>query len=268
MKTRSPSQRKLWITIAVGAGVLLLPLHSVNATLTVASGWDLLTTDPTSTTFAGASFAGVPIGTYDFGGTIGVKSVGMTDTIVQRQGDATVSSAPDSAAPIPIELVALQLRSVTPINLGAGVDFHYITLQSARGGPDSVGEMTVGFADSQGGLFTSFFDVFFDVRLGALDGPILASDHLQLANATGTPWSHDAPAGVLLIDGVNHRLNGTDTSADFWPDPILEEHPSGAKHGVRSAVPEPSTYLAGLILAGVMCSSLLAERRRRKLNTI
>ncbi len=233
------------------AGVLVVLIGGAPAgAVVILPGWDLLETLP-GTSFMGQPFQGVPIGTYDFGGTIGPKAVGTTDTIVQRLGTASVL-LPPGADTIPIELVALNLVSVNPIDLGAGLNFYYVTLQSERGGPASPGQMTVHVADANGGTFDSFFDVFFDIRLGALNGPIVFSDHLPLVSQ-GTPWDRTPPPEAVVIDGVNHLLNGTDQMGDFWPDIITEIHPGGlAIHRAGPAViPEPAAIAIWTLLSGL-----------------
>lgn len=95
--------------------------------------WDLLTTVP-PTTFGGAAFQGVPLGTFDFGGSIGVQPVGLTDTIVKRNAAADVPTPPGTDT-VPIELVALHLQSVAPVDFGLGLDTYFVTLQAERGGP-------------------------------------------------------------------------------------------------------------------------------------
>jgi hypothetical protein len=245
----------------VGASMAAMTAAAVQAAF-VEPGWDLLHTAP-GTTFAGQPFVGVPLGAYDFGGTIGVKNVGNADTIVQRLATADVPAPPGSDT-IPIELVALQLVSVNPF---FGPDLAYITLQSARSGADpppgpaSIGEMDIHFANDLGGTFDSFFDVFFDVRVGALNGPIQISDQLRLSSQ-GTPWDRVPPPGALVIQGVNLNLNGNDNAADFWPGPINESHPSGAMHNVVPATPEPATFgvAAGLVFFGAVFAWLRAKR--------
>jgi len=219
----------------------------------ITDGYDLLETT-TPTTFLGQNFQGVPLGTYDFGGTIGVKNVGMTDTIVHRTATDANTLVP---ATIPVQMLSLQLQSTTPFDPGAGTDFYYVTLQSNRsGGEGGPGPATVGNLSNViesnppfGGTNDSFFDVFFDFRKGALNGPIVFSDELQLT-ATNNPWTHLPPPGTLLIDGVNHNLNGTDGSTDFFTAGT-ESHPSGAQHSfMPTAVPEPSvTGVFALALA-------------------
>jgi hypothetical protein len=212
---------------------------------TVEEGWDLLTTIP-PTTFAGAPFVGVPLGSFDFGG--GTVPTGTTDTIVQR---LAVADAPSDL--IPIELVALHLMSAAPADFGLGVGFYFITLQSERGGPDSIGQMNINFGPEGNphGTFDSFFDVFFDVRLGSLDGPIALSNTLRLTSS-GTPWNHTPPPGALEITDVNRFLNGTDRDADFWPvGSITEQHAQGLHTVVSTPGGERVPGPGGLVLLGI-----------------
>lgn len=251
--------RNACLVALVSTGVFFANPGKSRAQTIVADGWDLLqTTD--GTTFAGAPFTGVQLGTFDFGAPYGVQGVGNADTIVHRLSDATIGGISGTAAPIPIELVALQLVSVAPIDLGAGVGLYYITLQSTRGGPASPGQMTVTFDNPSGGTFDSFFDVFFDVRFGALNGPIAFSNNLTLSSS-GTPWSRTPPAGAIQIPGVNLNLNGVNPNADFWPGKITEQHPSGATHVAITASPEPSSVV--LIAFGALALLSHTTLRRR-----
>lgn len=234
---------------ALALGIIGRPV-AATADTSVSTGWDLLMTDAGLTSFLGVPWQGVPLGSFDFGGVIGQEGVGLTDTIVRR-----LEAAHAPVETIPIELVALQLQSVMPVDLGAGLGIHYITLQSQRGGPASAGRMTIQFG-AEGvphGHFDSFFDVFFDVRLGALDGPIVASDSLPLVSVP-TPWHHDPPPNSMLIDGINRNLNGVDPATDFWPvGSIVEQHPLGL-HVVEPTpeIPEGGPFLSMAVLAMIV----------------
>ncbi len=211
--------------------------------LTVNAGYDLFASGP-ATTFPGlGGLMGVPVGTFDFG--TGPVPVGNTDTIVHRLSDVTVAAIGDTGT-ARLEMVALQLESVAPVDFaGNGLDHYFVTLQSVRGGPATFGSMDITFLSQEGGTFSSFFGIFFDIRKGSLVGPIVLSDVLTLSNQ-GAEWGRDPPPGAILIDGVNHFLNGTDNRTDFWPiTPFQEAHPNGAIHEVLTATPEPSTWLMG-----------------------
>jgi hypothetical protein len=229
---------------------------------TVLAGYDLLETVP-PTAFGGVPFVGVPLNMFDFGG--GPLFVGNTDTIVHRLDPA---SAPSTA--IPIEMLALHLMSAVPADFGLGLGNYFITLQSERGGPATTGRMTIDFGPEPPpggvhGTFDSFFDVFFDVRLGSLSGPIALSDMLTLTSA-GTPWTHEPPPGAVLIDGINNMLNGTDRLNDFHIlGAVQETHLTGAMHTAREtieAVPEPGPI--AYCMTGALALICVAHRRTKR----
>ena len=222
------------------ASALIVPAQQVDA------GYDLFQTDP-GTSFQGAPLGGVPVGTYNFGGAIGVQGVGLTDTIVQRLADANPTSPT-----VPLQMDLLQLVSDTPISLGGGpLGFYYVDLQSTDGtGPASTGSITINWNTNTSGTFTSSLDVFFDVHYGALNGPIVAQSDATLSNS-GAAWSDIAPPGAVLIDGVDNLLNGNDITNDFWPGQFTEME-AGVVHTVEPAtMPEPAS-LSLLAMAGLM----------------
>jgi hypothetical protein len=237
--------RTIWLTRAI-AIFTILGAGVANASTTISAGYDLLTTLP-GTGFGGVAYAGVPLGTFNFGGTIGTQSVGNADEIVHRLSAA-------SGAPITTELLALQLVTTAPVDFGLGTGFYFITLQSARGGPASVGQRTITFGPeappgTPHGTYDSFFDVFFDVRLGNLNGPIAISGD-SILMASSVLWNHFPSSGALELDGVNKFLDGNDRDRDFWPDPFGANGPSGQHRVTVASIPEPATY--SLLAVGLM----------------
>jgi hypothetical protein len=232
-------------------------------------GSDYLTTIAAGTTFPGlGNLMGVPLGGL----------AGNADTVVQREADAVFPSGPVSTAPaISIALAALQLETVAPVNPGPGLDFYFITLQSARGGPASMGSMTItltsaddGTAANPEGTFSSSIDVFFDIRKGSLSGPIISSTDLVLSNSS-TAWDATNPPGANIVSGpvgtfaANLHTGKASNQMDFFPvGPFNESHPSGAVHAVQesnaSLVPEPGTSL--LFGAGLLALAGLLKRKR------
>src|SRR5256885_156155 len=81
-------QRAKWTVRVTVICAMLTVVGAANASPVVNPGFELFQS-VTGTTFGGVAFQGVPIGTFNFGGTIGVKAVGGTDTIVQRLAPAT-----------------------------------------------------------------------------------------------------------------------------------------------------------------------------------
>jgi hypothetical protein len=254
---------KLFAALLGLASLALQP--GANASATIKAGWDLLHTDPTLTVFMGQNWQGEPLGTFDFGLPIGMKTVGSVDTIVRRMGEAVGSLG--GSAVVPIEFVALQLRSVNPFDPdGAGAlptDFYYVTLQS---GPTSGGSLTINFnaaepepiplvpppyyttpppPDLSHGSYSMQFTINYDVRWGALGGPIIDSDSLTM---TGNGfWSHFPTVGHgPLIEGVNYRLDDDWQGTDFWLyGPGQHTHPF-ASHGVSNPEPQQFGLLAAL----------------------
>jgi len=261
--------RILVIILAVVSCLALATPQAIAQPIVVEKGWDCFETiQPTYFMDPNYRFEGVPLESFDFGGIIGVQNTGTADAIVQRMDSASVPNAPATADPIDIELIALQLVSVDPVDFGAGLDYHYITLQT---GMPSTGQMTITFNNENSGTFDSFIDVHFDMRIGALNGPIIMSQVLQLFS-NDVAWDRTAPPGALLINGVNNLLNGVDTTADFWPDPFTEEKlpPFGSKHSVKSASPSvgiPTLSQWGLIVLALLLlltTAVWMVRRRRR----
>ncbi len=193
---------------------------------------------------------------------------GTTDTIVQRQGNCTLTlSLSGSNCTIPIEVVALSLFSVAN------------PMMMFRESPSvaSVGQMTITSDGSgTGGTFSSFFDVFVEL---SLDGGLTFNPLTDLVlRSSGTSWT--TLESGLLIDGLvgdqaaNRHVNkgqcSTPLCVDFYlgsgpgsltvlaenSDTGNEAHLAMAAH---STVPEPlSVSLVALALIA------LASVRRKQ----
>jgi hypothetical protein len=259
---RIMNMRNRFIKHFAASGVLAAALagpSAVQASFTVASGWDLFTTATPATTFNYVPFQGVPLGTFDFGGSIGVQNVGNTDTIIQRPTNISGPLGGPGSTAFAADLVAFQLESANPVNFGAGLGYYFLTLQSERGGPASTdsGVMTFNSAGT-GGTFSDVLDVYYDLRFGSLTGPIVASGGCVLNNA-GASWTHDG-SYPPIINGVNYMLDGTDTGEDFWPGYIVHYDGLGDIH----VVPEPTTMMAGALLLLPFGASTLRILRKRQ----
>ncbi len=225
------------------------------ADFVVAEGWDLFKTDSAQFDFGGPigfqEFEGVPLGTFDFGGTIGVQNTGDADTIVQRLAAADSGGVPGTDT-IPIELVALSLVSVNPIDIGSGAEILDATINIDNGS-----SMDITFDDMNGGIFDSTLD--FDVKFtGQTSGDMVVIN--KIFTATGNDWQR-APTGNIVIDGVNHFLKGDSTEdQDFWPVGVVTHDAGVGTHHDTIAVPEPSAFLCG----GFAIIALFLGRSRRR----
>jgi hypothetical protein len=170
------------------------------------------------------------------------------------------------------------LVTAAPVNFGGnGLDNYFVTLQSARGGPDSVGSMTItltalndGTAANPEGTFSSFFDVFFDIRKSSLAGPIVFSTDLVYTNEAAS-WDATNPPGAFIFTGLvgnqnaDLHTNKISTQMDFFPVGIFSRTaPNGAVFTMQeasAAVPEPATSL--LIGAGLLGLAATWKRKRR-----
>ncbi len=261
----------LMALMAIGAVGLARPSEGRAANVVVDAGYDLFVTVSSETSFTfpapygTQSLMGVPLGTFDFGGSIGTKSTGNADTIVQRPSAITVPSGGSGTGGL--ALLALQLESVASgPALAPGVpsgDHLFVWLDPTL---PSTGTITINSytAPVNPGTFTSTLDVYFDVGLGTtLAGAmknVLSTGNETVLTSTPDSWSNVAPSGAELIKGVNYELNGTNNGNDFWPGPGLHNGP----HGVNPAgsIPEPSAWVMGMT-AAVMGLAYAGRRRRR-----
>jgi hypothetical protein len=245
-------------------GLLLLVVSQTGLAtrFDVLAGSDYFTTQP-GTTFSGVPFNGVPVGP------------GSTDTVVERLQQVDLGTGGPSSGTTPLLMTQLELESAVPANFGLGVGFYFITLQSARGGPASNGSMTINLTGGDDhvstgpeGTFSSSLDVFFDVRLGAANGPIALSADLVLTSS-GTQWDANPTATDLLVLGLKgdvtanlhtNKIQNVDVNdMDFFPVGTIQESAGGDLHVVSNTpTPEPGT----LVLIGGALLVLSRLRRR------
>ncbi len=221
----------------------------------IAPGFNLFHTEPGSNFFFGppvpnpqfVDFEGDPFDFFDFGDGNGLVPVGNTDTIVERLQPANLAPLDT----IDIEIVALSLVSVAPVDLGFGAGFEDIHVDLNTSSPSFQSTMTImdtGEGEPHG-TFDSTLNFSFDVT-GSVGGFYATIE--KTITATNQDWQH-APTGPLLIGGINHLLNTLDETNDFWPGGLVihDDGTGTAIHQTKAASPEPGT-LALLGLGGVM----------------
>ena len=245
------------IPFLLAPGVLIVAAGKTSADLIVADGFSLFQTQSAVFNFGGPlgfqDFEGVPLGTFDFGGSVGIQNTAATDTIVRRLGPAIVA-ANGQTDTIDIELVALSLRSVDPINIGAGAEF--VTAEIV----DSLGsQLDITFDDMFGGTFDSTLVMLIGFT-GETSG--ISFDIPKTLVATDVDWGRTPVGDALQIVGVNHLLKGDGTvDQDFWPVGLVtHDDGMGTQHGVVNGMPEPS----GMIV--LIAFTLLASGFRRRCN--
>ncbi len=203
------SKSKYRAVVVVGWMSVLVAVASTSAqAIEIAPGFDLFQTD--SAMFQGVEFEGVPLGGFDFGQQ-GPHDTGQADTIVRRLKDVP-NGLPGQAATIEIELVALSLRSVDPVDLGPGLGPEHLLLNLSDT-DRSPGFGIIHFDNDDGGTFDAFFDVFFDITTEDT-GQSLGPGQTQLSTE-GASWGRIPAPGSVQIPGVNVLLNGADRRSDF-----------------------------------------------------
>jgi hypothetical protein len=222
-------------------------------------GFDLFATAPSPPS---------PMTFVDLGGPIGVVPLignpfgpGDTDTIVER---LTGSGSPfdvGDVAVIPIELVALSLKSASPVDIGGTLFDMFIISGSMLGQPaNPLGSMTVSHSDPNGGTFiTNFLPINFKVTatevLNPSNPPLIFSGSVVFQNTLGV-WSHtpgpmDAHGGSLgaggFYAGVDPRTGEKNLMAHVTPGEAHYTNPAM----VPPPIPEPSTLAIWSMLGGI-----------------
>jgi hypothetical protein len=215
--------------IVLGAGFIFVAPNNALA-VSIDPGFDLLTTPIGGGVLDLSPFGGPSVVPLE-GDPIGP---GDTDTIVERK-----TGLPDGGTgTIDIEIVALSLRSVDPVNISGTFFDVFISLDPST---PSIGEINVLTHDANGGTFDSFFDVFTRIDLVPVGSPfsippVFRQDQIT---STGTAWSHtptdfyptipNLPSGnfYLTSDGIEHS----------------GPHPRVLPASDTSPVPEPATLV-------------------------
>ena len=215
----------------------------------VLPGFDLFQTDP-GTTFHDFAVGPIPAdfffpGSNPFTGKVPLQGepllshpscpdddLSFVDTIVKRRTQAALPIIPSSDV-IQIEIVALSLRSVSPITVDPGADLWDIKVELSPS-PQPIGSMTVTHLNPAGGTFDSslpvipqfiFTKVSDTTQVRVFDlGAIPDVINFSTANV---PWVHIVPPATSCTS--NFCVN---------PSAVTVELASLANHGLISICPE------------------------------
>lgn len=207
-------------------------------------GFDFFVTDGKRTTFEFKGASALPAGFFDkdsarFEGPVSLQgspirtfrghAVGNTDTIVQRKSMPKLGPPYPSRGTAELEVVALSLDSVRPLQVKAGgkIQLWDVKLRLSPNRPSS-GKATIVQRSERGGVFSSELTILGLVKFirrgdGAERELDLGTRELEPSqlqaftlHATNVPWERKAPKGVLVVQDLSDDfyagvLNGKPT---------------------------------------------------------
>jgi hypothetical protein len=209
--------------------------------------------------------------TIQSGGLVGVVPLegspfgpANTDTIVERHTGSGFPFNVGDVTTIDIELVALSLRSVAPVDIGGSFFDMDVISGSFLGEPaNPLGQMTVTHGDPNGGTFvTDFLPIDYRATFTEVGNPGNTFDifgNIQFINTNGF-WSHSP--GPMDVHGLPLPAGGFHAGIDpiFGEKRRMDHVLPFEAHYTLAAMPEPSSgLLLGLGLVG-----LLTRRRHAK----
>lgn len=223
----------------------------------IMAGFDLWNTTPGTSVDLGPG-----IGVVSLTGT-DLPGLGNTDTIIERKAGASLP-----VESVPIELVALSLRSVAPIDVG-GMLFDVMVISgSLLGEPaNPLGTMTIDHSLPNGGVFiVDLLPVDAKVTLTEVGNPTNVTSQQVFVEFVGAQgiWGHQ----VGMMDQHTLDLPAGGFYPGIDPDtgeklPVIKHsagpgYPPGHMHVVRPSMPEPTT------LTLLLSASILLGGRRAK----
>jgi len=199
----------------------------------------------------------------------GLDDFGNSNMIIERQGILNFPLIPSSDV-IPIEIVALELRSVAPIVVtGVGPpELWDVEVRVSPSGP-SAGTMNATKTHQNGGTFNAVIlvepqFVFIrqsDAQMVVLDGPL--DGYNDLWECVNVPWTIFSGNVNCLEPGCNIALShdGAKVTSVFYGTHSLH----GFTNGCPAAVPTLSSLgLIVVVLLLLATGTVLMARRRRK----
>jgi hypothetical protein len=228
---------------------------------TVPKGFDLFQTDPSQNVFRFTGRSAIPAGFFapdsqafegsvNFGGepiiTFQGNDVGNADTVVERTADGAPGPNGTAGEPVPIELRALSIVGVTPIDVVVGQTTQKwdvrATLSPSR---PSTGSIRITRTGPNGGTFDSQVTVYPSFTFTRLsDGAEKVLDVGALPDGQrpeepiigrATPWRAGCVAPALAVPALNPGFCAGQLPAGGTTLTIEQTQSQQIQHGIRPA---------------------------------